>query len=267
MNSKNQMLYQEEESTVQTELMPASSEESTANVERAKFEAEKREHSEGISSPYSLNVLQSLKGILTQEEELTFMNILFSSSATLRAGNFGLSRKEVEKQLKITDQDESFFSFLTRVNQAIGRYFRVIYDEKRDQVIAMMRVSARAARSTLSKESLAILLFMFYQQEVLQHEFTLFDQLLSAFGHETTKANQRLLMNIDPLKKIGAIEEYDTNSLEKAYQLTAIGANMFSDSFLHRMVEFSQSNQLSKEEVLKFFKRYNLYREEAEEKR
>ncbi|AZS18181.1 hypothetical protein EI981_07385 [Paenibacillus lutimineralis] len=218
------------------------------------------------SSLYSLNVLQALKGILSQEEELVFMNILFSSSATLRSGNFGLSRKEVEKQLRITDQDEAFYSFITRVNQAVGRYFQVIYDEKKDQVIAMMRVSARAARSTLSKESLAILLFMFYQQEVLQHEFTLFDQLLSAFGHETTKANQRLLLNIDPLKKIGAVEEYDTNSLEKAYQLTAIGVNMFSDSFLRRTVEFSQSNQLSKEEVLKFFKRYNLYREGEEER-
>lgn len=209
----------------------------------------------------SLSILQSLKGMLTEEEELTFMNILFSSSATIRVGNFGLSRKEVEKQLRISEKDEKFYSFLQRVNQAVGRYFQIIYDERRDQVVAMMRVSARVSCSTLSKESLAILLFMFYQQEVLQHEFTLFDQLLNAFGHENTKANQRLLLNIDQLRKIGALEEYETNSPEKAYQLTAIGVNMFSDSFLRRTVEFSQSNQLNKEEVMKFFKRYNLYRE------
>ncbi|MNN22104.1 hypothetical protein D3C81_1354490 [compost metagenome] len=209
---------------------------------------------------HPLNVMQSLKGILSETEELAFMNILFSSSASLRAGNFGLSRKEVEKQLRI-DQDEQFYSFLQRVNQAVSRYFQVIYDEKRDQVIVMMRVPARAARSTLSKESLAILLFMFYQQEVLQHEFTLFDQLLSAFGHETTKANQRILVNIDQLRRIGALDEYDTNSPERAYQLTAIGVYIFSDSFLRRTAEFSQSHQLNKEEVLKFFKRYNLYQE------
>lgn len=206
-----------------------------------------------------LNVMQSLKGILTEEEELAFMNILFSSSASIRSGNFGLAKKDVEKQLKIQGDDEKFHSFLTRVNQALSRYMRVIYDRRRDQVIAMMRVPARAARNTLTKESLAILLYMFYQQEVLQQEFTLFDQLLDAFGHETTKANQRILLNLDPLKKIGAIEDYDTNSQEKAYQLTAIGIHMFSDSFLRRMTEFSQSNQLNKEEVLKFFKRYNLY--------
>ncbi len=47
------------------------------------------------------------------------------------------------------------FSFLTRVNQAISRYMKVIYDERRDQVIVMMRVPARAARNTLTKESLA----------------------------------------------------------------------------------------------------------------
>ncbi|MBT2765385.1 hypothetical protein [Paenibacillus sp. ISL-20] len=209
-----------------------------------------------------LNALQALRGVLSEAEELAFMNILFSSSATLRAGNFGLSRKEIERLLRISDHDDEFQSFLLRVNQAVNRYFQVIYDERRDQVIAMMRVPARAARSTLSKESLAILLYMFYQQEVLQHEFTLFDQLLDAFGHETTKANQRLLLNIDSLRKIGALEEYDASSLEKAYQLTAIGVNMFSDSFLRRTVEFSQSNQLNKEEVLKFFKRYNLYRDE-----
>jgi hypothetical protein len=203
--------------------------------------------------------MQSLKGILTEVEELTFMNILFSSSASIRSGNFGISRKEVEKQLQIQDDAEKFHSFLTRLNQAVSRYFRVIYDEKRDHVVALMRVPARAARNTLTKESLGILLYMFYQQEVLQHEFTLFDQLLNALGHETTKANQRILLNIDPLKKIGAIEEYDTNSQEKAYQLTAIGANLFSDSFLRRTVEFSQSHQLNKEEVLKFFRRYNLY--------
>ncbi|WP_251553957.1 hypothetical protein [Neobacillus muris] len=203
--------------------------------------------------------MQSIRGILTQEEELTFMNILFSSSASIRSGNFGLSRKEVEKQLNISGNDERFFSFITRVNQAISRYFQLIYDEKRDQVVALMRVPAYSARNTLSKESLAILLYMFYQQEVLQHEFTLFDQLLDALGHETKKANQRVLLNIDPLKKIGAIEDYETNSSERAFQLTAIGVHLFSDSFLRRTAEFSQSNQLNKEEVLKFFKRYNLY--------
>nr|WP_226793146.1 hypothetical protein [Bacillus sp. B1-b2] len=206
-----------------------------------------------------LNVMQSIRGILTQEEELTFMNILFSSSASIRSGNFGLSRKEVEKQLGISRDDDRFFSFLTRVNQAISRYFQLIYDEKRDQVVALMRVPAHSARNTLSKESLAILLYMFYQQEVLQHEFTLFDQILDALGHETKKANQRVLLALDPLKKIGAIEDYQTTSSERAFQLTAIGVNMFSDSFLRRMTEFSQSNQLNKEEVLKFFKRYNLY--------
>ncbi|WP_018664350.1 hypothetical protein [Heyndrickxia acidiproducens] len=208
-----------------------------------------------------LNVMASLKGILSETEELTFMNLLFSSSASIRAANFGLSRKEVEKQLKIQHDDEAFFSFITRVNQAVSRYFQVIYDERRDQVIVMMRVPARAARNTLSKESLALLLYMFYQQEVLQHEFSLFDQVLEALGHETRKANQRIQLSIDQLKKIGAIEEYDANSQQKAYQLTAIGAHMFSDSFLRRTTEFSQSNQLNKEEVLKFFKRYNLYQE------
>ncbi len=206
-----------------------------------------------------LNVMQSIRGVLTQEEELTFMNILFSSSASIRSGNFGLSRKEVEKQLGLSGDDDRFSSFITRVNQAISRYFQLIYDEKKDQVVALMRVSAQSARNTLSKESLAILLYMFYQQEVLQHEFTLFDQLLNALGHETKKANQRLLVNIDPLKKIGAIEDYETNSAERAFQLTAIGVHLFSDSFLRRTAEFSQSNQLNKEEVLKFFKRYNLY--------
>lgn len=214
-----------------------------------------------------LNIMQSLKGMLTETEELAFMNILFSSSASIRSGNFGLARKEVEKLLHIQGDGDQFHSFITRVNQAISRYMKVIYDERRDQVIVMMRVPARAARNTLTKESLSILLYMFYQQEVLQHEFTLFDQILEAFGHETTKANQRILVNIDPLRKIGAIEDYEseTNSQEKAYQLTAIGVHMFSDSFLRRTAEFSQSNQLNKEEVLKFFKRYNLYQKgEAE---
>src|SRR5699024_11132360 len=114
-----------------------------------------------------MNVMQSIKGILSEVEELTFMNILFSSSASIRAGNFGLTRKEVEKLLHIQDDEAKFFSFLNRINQVISRYFKVIYDERRDQVIAVMRVPARAARNTLSKESLAILLYMFYQQEVL----------------------------------------------------------------------------------------------------
>ncbi|WP_026081276.1 hypothetical protein [Paenibacillus sp. PAMC 26794] len=219
---------------------------------------------EAVDNVNALHVMQAIKGMLTEQEELVFMNLLFSSSATIRAGNFGLSRREVEKQLNITGQEAAFYSFIQRVNQGVSRYFQLIYDEDRDQVVVMMRVSARAARSTLSKESLAILLFMFYQQEVLQHEYTLFDQLLDAFGHETTKANQRLLMNLDPLRKIGALEEYDTRSPEKAYQLTAIGVHMFSDSFLRRTVEFSQSNQLNKEEVMKFFKRYNLQQQGAE---
>ncbi|WP_374703091.1 hypothetical protein [Neobacillus cucumis] len=212
---------------------------------------------ESFSSSNPLYALQAIRGILTEEEEMVFMNIMYSSSASVRSGNFGLSRKEVEKQLNIQGKEDQFYSFLTRVNQAIARYFQLIYDERRDQVIVMMRVPAKAARSTLNKESLSILLYIFYQQEVLQHEFTTLDQLLDAFGHETTKANSRILANIDPLRKIGALEEYDTTSQEKAYQITAIGVHMFSDSFLKRTAEFSQSTQLNKEEVLKFFRRYN----------
>lgn len=56
-----------------------------------------------------LNALQDIRGVLTQIEEMTFMNILFSSSASIRSGNFGLSRKEVEKQLGISGDEDSFF--------------------------------------------------------------------------------------------------------------------------------------------------------------
>lgn len=204
-----------------------------------------------------LNAMETLQGFLTREEELAFMQILFSSSATIRAGNFGLSRKKVEKILG-TNNDEAFFSFLKRLKQVISRYFKVIYDERRDQVVALMRVSAKQARNVLNKESLAILMFIFYHQEVLQNEYTLFSQLIKSFGHESLKVTRKIQANLDPLKKIGAIEIYETNSDEEAYQLTAIGVNLFSDSFLRRYAEFSQSNQLHMEDVLRFFKRYNL---------
>lgn len=210
-----------------------------------------------------LNSLQSLRSVLTNREEQAFMSILFSSSATIRANNFGLSRKEVEKLLSVTRSDTYFYSFLSRVNQAVGRYYRLIYDEQRDQVVAMIRVPAHSARHTLSEESLAVLLFMFYQQEVLKHEYTLLSQLLEAFGHEILKGSRRIQLALDTLKKIGAIENRQLSEREDAYSLTAIGVNIFSDSFLRRTVEFSQSNQLSKEDVMKFFNRYNLYEQEG----
>ncbi|MFE8696137.1 hypothetical protein ACFYKT_07200 [Cytobacillus sp. FJAT-53684] len=206
---------------------------------------------------HPLSALQSIQGFLTKEEELTFMQILFSSSATIRMGNFGLSRKEVEKLLGANSEEE-FFSFLKRVNQAVSRYFKVIYDERRNQVVALMHVPAKQARTVLNKEGLAILMFIFYHQEVLQNEYTLFSQLINSFGHESLQVTRKIQANLDPLKKIGAIEIYDTSSDEEAYQLTAIGAHLFSDSFLRRYAEFSQSNQLHMEDVLRFFKRYNM---------
>ncbi|GKV64965.1 MULTISPECIES: hypothetical protein [unclassified Sporosarcina] len=215
------------------------------------------------SEDFSLNSLQSLRSVLTNREEQTFMSILFSSSATIRANNFGLSRKEVEKLLGVSKEEAYFHSFLSRVNQAVGRYYRLIYDEERDQVVVMLRVPARSARHTLSEEALAVLLFMFYQQEVLKHEYTLLTQLLEAFGHEMKKGSRRIQLAIDTLRKIGALEIHIGSDTEDAYRLTAIGVNMFSDSFLHRMVEFSHSSQLSKEDVMKFFNRYNLYEKEG----
>lgn len=211
----------------------------------------------------SLNSLQMLRSVLTNREEQAFMSILFSSSATIRSSNFGLPRKEVEKLLNVTRDDAYFESFLSRVNQAVGRYYRLIYDEERDQVIAMLRVPARSARDTLSAEALAVLLFMFYQQEVLKHEYTLLNQLLEAFGHEVMKGGRRIQLAIDTLKKIGAVEVDEHPDKETSYRLTAIGVHMFSDSFLRRMVEFSHSNQLSKEDVMKFFHRYNLHGQEG----
>jgi hypothetical protein len=58
--------------------------------------------------------------------------------------------------------------------------------------------------------------------------------------------------------KIGALDPFSSASSEEAYQLTAIGKHMFSDSFLRRFTEFSQSTQLNMDDVLKFYKRYNL---------
>lgn len=205
-----------------------------------------------------LAAMQSIQGYLTKSEELVFMQILFSSSATIRKGNFGLSRKEVEKLLDIGNDDDAFQSFLKRVNGAVSRYFKVIYDQRRNQVVALMRVPAKQARNVLSKESLAILMFIFYHQEVLQHEYTLFSQLIQSFGHESLQITRKVQANLDPLKKIGAIDDYQDNKGEDAYQLTAIGAEIFSDSYLRRFTEFSQSNQLHMEDVLRFFKRYNL---------
>ena len=65
----------------------------------------------------------------------------------------------------------------------------------------MMRITAKNAKSTLSSEALAILLYMFYQQEVLGHEFTLVHQILVDFGHESLNANRRMKSNIDQLKR------------------------------------------------------------------
>lgn len=211
----------------------------------------------------TLSSLQTLRSVLTNREEQAFMSILFSSSATIRANNFGLSRKEVEKLLGVSRNDVYFSSFLSRVNQAVGRYYQLIYDKQRDQVVVMLRVPANSARHTLSEEALAVLLFIFYQQEVLGHEYTLLSQLLEAFGHEMLKGGRRIQLALSALKKIGAIEDHQLSDREDAYRLTAIGVHMFSDSFLHRMVEFSHSNQLSKEDVMKFFNRYNLYEREG----
>lgn len=211
----------------------------------------------------NLNALSNLKAYLSTEEELVFMQLLFSSSASIVGQNFGLKRQEVEKALRIQG-DEAFFSYIQRVNSAVSRYFKMIYDEKRDRIIIMARVPAKEAKTTLNKEALAILLYIFYQQEVLNHDFTLLEQLLTDFGHEVFNASSKMKKNLDQLKRIGAIELYQMNTTEEAYKLTIIGVNLFSDSFLRRTAEFAQETQLNKEEVLKFFKRYNLYiREDA----
>jgi len=209
-------------------------------------------------------MIDHLKGYLTTEEELAFMQLLFSSSASIKGANYGLRRKELEKLLGIKNDDNALQSFIDRVNGALNRYFKIIYDERRDRVVVMMRITAKNAKSTLSSETLAILLYMFYQQEVLGHEFTLVHQILVDFGHESLNANRRMKSNIDQLKKVGAVEDYEASS-EEAYQLTTIGVHLFSESFLRRTVEFAQETKLNKEEVMKFFNRYNLHVEEDKE--
>lgn len=165
--------------------------------------------------------MNSLKGYLTTEEELVFMQLLFSSSASIKGANYGLSRKDVEKLLSITNDEDAFYSFLNRINAALSRYFQVIYDERRDRVIVMMRVTAKNAKSTLSSEALAIMLYLFYHQEVLGHQFTLMQQILTDFGHESLNASRKLKANIDQLKKIGAVADYESSS-DDAYVLLSL---------------------------------------------
>lgn len=210
----------------------------------------------------TLMMMSNLNGYLTTEEELAFMKLLYSSSASIRGANYGLVRKDVEKLLAIkANDDEAFYSFIKRINAVLKRYYEVIYDERRDRVVVMMRVTAKDAKSTLSSEALAIMLYMFYHQEVLGSEFTLLHQILVDFGHEMKDANRKLKANIDQLKKIGAVIAYESAN-EEAYALTTIGVHMFSESFLRRTTEFAQETQLNKEEVMKFFNRYNLHIEE-----
>lgn len=212
----------------------------------------------------TLMMMNNLQSYLTSEEELAFMQLLYSSSASIKGANYGLPRKEVEKILNISNDEAAFQSFINRLNGVLNRYFKVIYDERRDRVIVMMRVTSKNAKSTLSSEALAIMLYLFYHQEVLGHEFTMLHQILVDFGHETLHANRKLKNNIDQLKKIGAVIEYESAS-EETYSLTAIGVHMFSESFLRRTAEFAQETQLNKEEVMKFFNRYNLHIKEEHE--
>ncbi|MCS7463161.1 hypothetical protein N0M98_23840 [Paenibacillus doosanensis] len=206
-----------------------------------------------------LGAMERLTAVLSPDEEYAFVQIMFSSSASVRSDSYGLTRREVMKILKLKQEDEQGLnSFLKRINQAVSRYFKIVYDERRDRVVALIHVPARQARELLSSESLALLMFIFYHQEVLQNDFTLFAQLLEAFGHESLDVRRKILMNLDALIKIGAVCKYDNPSNEEAFALTAIGSRLFSDSYLKRFAEFSHSQQLNMEDVLKFFKRYNL---------
>ncbi|RXZ79206.1 hypothetical protein EBB07_23795 [Paenibacillaceae bacterium] len=223
---------------------------------------EEQEQVNGNNLP--LGALERLTAVLSPDEEYAFMQILFSSSATVRSDSFGLTRREIVKLLGLKQEDsEGFASFLKRVNQAVSRYFRLVYDERRDRAVVMIHVPAKQAKELLSTESLALLMFVFYHQEVLQNEFTLFTGLLEAFGHESLDARRKMLANLDTLIKLGALARYDHPRQEEAYALTAIGSRVFSNTYLKRFAEFSHSQQLNMSDVLKFFKRYNLGAGEA----
>ncbi|NJJ42016.1 hypothetical protein [Paenibacillus apii] len=217
------------------------------------------EELEGSYSNLPMAAMERLTAVLSPDEEYAFVQIMFSSSAAVRSDTFGLSRREVMKILKLSPDDgQGFVSFLKRVNQAVSRYYRLVYDERRDRAVVLIHVPARQARELLPSESLALLMFIFYHQEVLRNDFTLFTQLLEAFGHESLDVRRKILANLDTLIKLGAVSRYEHPSGEEAYALTAIGARLFSDSYLKRFAEFSHSQQLNMDDVLKFFKRYNL---------
>ena len=45
----------------------------------------------------TLMMMNSLKGYLTTDEELAFMQLLFSSSASIKGANYGLAKKDLEQ--------------------------------------------------------------------------------------------------------------------------------------------------------------------------
>lgn len=80
-----------------------------------------------------LTKLSELRHVLSRDEEYTFMQLLFSSSARVRVDNFGQPRKEVMRMLGLKNDDlDGFQSFLKRINGALTGYFQCIYDERRD---------------------------------------------------------------------------------------------------------------------------------------
>lgn len=61
---------------------------------------------------------------------------------------------------------EGFESFVKRINGALNGYFQCVYDDRRDQVIVLMRVPAKQAREVLSSESLGLLMFILSSRSV-----------------------------------------------------------------------------------------------------
>lgn len=157
------------------------------------------------------------------------------------------------KEVRFEKDEKTVHSIFYRMGYGLFTYM-----EKKQQ---LEKVKEEEAFRKWAKEKQSMPKYINEYTERLWHVLCDIESDLSSIDEKRWSFQKRLLF-VDFLLAIYKMScekrTFDWKEIGAAYTLTAIGSRMFSDSFLHRAAEFSQSQQLHMDDVLKFFKRYNI---------
>ncbi len=203
-----------------------------------------------------------MENILTPRQRKAVQYIATTSNVLLHRNMIGISPEKLKNflGLKNTKDLDDFVGICNVYLQEEVVPAKIIYDDVLGSYVYIQTADPAGVLGRIKSKSILLLMLIYYNQQVLNKEYTLMSELQDIVDSAVAeKNNSKIRTSLDPLLLYCLIKEIDTG-----YKVTKTGEAFLTPLLLNRVSNVIMQKNYSLEAVLEFFRRSIAPREEPE---